>query len=284
MRPSHAPDDDEGVARATSTVLRAPAKLTRQLRVTGRRGDGYHLLDAEMVAVDLYDDLEITAGASTSLDVVDAVDWVGPEGESSSPPDGSDTVGPNLVAVALDVCGRTAQVRLTKRIPAGAGLGGGSSDAAAVLRWAGCRDLAVAAQIGADVPFCLDGGRARVGGIGELIEPLDYEPTDFLLVVPRLHVSTPAVYSAWDLLDGPKGEHGNDLEVAALVAEPGLGWWRDLIAAVAGQRPMLAGSGGTWWIEGERSRLESLEGELLAAIGAEGEAGLVKLVRAVPAY
>ena len=75
-------------------------------------------------------------------------------------------------ARALAAVGRRAHVRLDKRIPVGAGLGGGSADAAAVLRWAGCDDLAVAASLGADVPFCLVGGRARVTGIGEVVEPL----------------------------------------------------------------------------------------------------------------
>ena len=63
-------------------------------------------------------------------------------------------------------------MRLEKRIPSGAGLGGGSADAAAVLRWAGVTDLEVAARLGADVPFCLVGGRARVTGVGEAVAPL----------------------------------------------------------------------------------------------------------------
>ena len=74
------------------------------------------------------------------------------------------------MARALDACGRRAAVRLTKRIPVGGGLGGGSADAAAVLRWAGCADVSVAADLGADVPFCVAGGRARVEGIGERVD------------------------------------------------------------------------------------------------------------------
>jgi 4-diphosphocytidyl-2-C-methyl-D-erythritol kinase len=263
-------------------VLTAPAKLTSQLRITGRRDHGYHLLQAEMVTVDLCDGLEIIGGVPTSVEVVDDVDWVGGVVGAGQP--GAGQAGPNLVEVALAAAGRTARVRLTKRIPAGAGLGGGSSDAAAVLRWAGCRDLGVAARIGADVPFCVSGGRANVGGIGEVVEPLNHEEAEYLLVVPKLHVSTPAVYSAWDTLGGPRGEHGNDLEPAALVAEPRLAWWRDLIADVAGERPSLAGSGGTWWLESEHNRLSEVERHLVAAIVAEGESALVKLVRAVPAY
>jgi hypothetical protein len=108
----------------------------------------------------------------------------------------------------------------------GAGLGGGSADAAAVLRWAGCTDLSVAAGIGADVPFCLVAGRARVRGIGEVLEPLPFEDRVFTLLTPPLHVSTPAVYAAWDSLGGPVAEGPNDLEPAALVVAPSLASWR----------------------------------------------------------
>ena len=155
----------------------------------------------------------------------------------------------NLVVRALATVGRRARVRLTKRIPAGAGLGGGSADAAAVLRWAGARDPAVAAGLGADVPFCVVGGRALVSGIGEVVEPLGFEAFTAVLVTPAIAVSTSEVYRAWDALGGPTGEHGNDLEPAALAVEPRLAWWRDLISSVAGDRPRLAGSGGTWYLE-----------------------------------
>jgi 4-diphosphocytidyl-2-C-methyl-D-erythritol kinase len=266
-----------GIVRPVdAAILTAPAKLTRRLRITGRRDDGYHLLDAEMVSIDLADELEITAAPATSLEISDEVDWCGRVPDATSLP-----AGPNLVESALAAAGVSARVRLTKRIPAGAGLGGGSADAAAVLRWAGCRDLGVAARIGADVPFCVGGGRARVGGIGEVIEPLAYEPADILLVVPNLHVSTPAVYFAWDSLGGPRGEHGNDLEPAALVAEPRLAWWRDLVADVAGDRPRLAGSGGAWWIEGAGPRLRTLQRQMAATIEANNETALVTVVRTI---
>ncbi len=146
---------------------------------------------------------------------------------------------------------------MTKRIPAGAGLGGGSADAAAVLRWAGCADLVLASGLGADVPFCVLGGRALVGGIGERVRPLPFESRHLVLVAPRIHVSTPAVYAAWDELGGPTGDHGNDLEPAALVVEPRLRAWRDLVAEVAGHDPSLAGSGGTWWLEAESREARS---------------------------
>jgi 4-diphosphocytidyl-2-C-methyl-D-erythritol kinase len=120
-----------------------------------------------------------------------------------------------------------------------------------VLRWAGCSDVSVAVGLGADVPFCLvGGGRARVRGIGEVVEPLPFEPLTFTLLTPPLHVSTPAVYAAWDRLGGPVADGPNDLEPAALAVEPALAEWRDRLGDATGRVPVLAGSGGTWFVEG----------------------------------
>ena len=218
------------------TVI-APAKLTVSLRMTGLRDDGYHLIDAEMVTLDFGDELEITEGTGVEFD--------GPAWSDDMVP-----ASDNLVTRALKLCGRDAHVRVTKHIPAGAGLGGGSADAGAVLRWFDFDDEIVAASIGADVAFCLVGGRARVTGVGELVEPLPFEERTYTLVTPPFGCSTPAVYAAWDAMGGPKGDHGNDLEPAALHVAPQLCTWRDELAAVTGQRPCLAGSGSTWFVEG----------------------------------
>ncbi|RPI09939.1 MAG: 4-(cytidine 5'-diphospho)-2-C-methyl-D-erythritol kinase, partial [Actinobacteria bacterium] len=164
---------------------------------------------------------------------------------------GVPTGNTNLIRRALSLAGRTAHVRVEKRIPAGAGLGGGSSDAAAILRWAGVTDIEAAASLGADVPFCLMGGRARVSGIGDVVERLPLVDRAFTLVTPPFSVSTPAVYREWDELGGPAGNNGNDLEDAAVHVEPRLGDWRDRIARATGVRPTLAGSGSTWFVEGD---------------------------------
>jgi 4-diphosphocytidyl-2-C-methyl-D-erythritol kinase len=258
--------------------LLAPAKLTTRLRVTGARRDGYHLLDSEMITVDLYDELEI--GPGDDLRVTEEIDWLAAAG-AQVPPAQGEANGPNLVEVALRAVGRKASVHLTKRIPTGAGLGGGSADAAAILRWAGNRDPQVAARIGADVPFCVVGGRAAVSGVGEVVEPLRPIEASYLVVVPGLHVSTPAVYSAWDSLGGPEGDNGNDLEPAALAVEPRLAWWRDLVEGATGARPALAGSGGTWWLAGDRPRLEELADVLKSAIIGSGEPALVRVVGSI---
>jgi 4-diphosphocytidyl-2-C-methyl-D-erythritol kinase len=220
----------------TSTTVLAPAKLTVSLRVTGVRDDGYHLIDAEMVTIDLTDQLTFADGDSLTV-----------EGATGLPVPADDD---NLVRQALRLVDRRAAVHLVKRIPAGAGLGGGSADAAAVLRWAGVRDVEVAARLGADVPFCLDGGRARVTGIGEVVTPLDPVDRTYTLLTPPFGCSTPAVYRAWDDLGGPTASGPNDLEPAALEVEPRLAAWRDRLGDATGVTPVLAGSGSTWFVPG----------------------------------
>jgi 4-diphosphocytidyl-2-C-methyl-D-erythritol kinase len=217
-----------------STTIDAPAKLTLSLRITGVRDDGYHLLDAEMVTIDLMDRLTFSEG--------DGLEIVGFDVAADDS---------NLVRRALALIGRTAHVRVEKRIPPGAGLGGGSADAAAVLRWAIVDDLELAARLGADVPFCLRGGRARVTGVGEHLEALPLEPRTFTLTIPPFGCATADVYRAWDDLGGPHGPGRNDLELAALHVEPRLVEWRDQLAAATGQQPQLAGSGSTWFVEGD---------------------------------
>jgi len=213
----------------------ARAKLTLSLRVVGVRDDGYHLLDAEMVTLDLADTLLF--GAGDGIELIPLVDTVRFE--------------PSLVTDALAAVGRRSFVRLEKRIPVGAGLGGGSADAAAVLRWAGrADDVALAASLGADVPFCCVGGRARVTGIGDEIASLPVEDRRFTLLTPPFGVSTAAVYAKWDALGGPTADGPNDLEPAAVAVEPRLVQWRDRLGDATGRTPVLAGSGSTWFIEG----------------------------------
>lgn len=218
----------------------APAKLTLSLRIVGVRPDGYHEVDAEMVTLDFGDRLEITDRGSG----VRTLDGAGNEIHGIAGP------GENLVERALALAGRRARVTVHKRIPVGAGLGGGSADAAAVLRWAGFGDTAAAASIGADVAFCLAGGRARVRGIGEIVDPLPYVCEQYTLLLAPVGCDTAAVYAAWDELGGPAGEHGNDLEAAALRVVPELAAWRDRLGDSTGMTPHLAGSGSTWFVAG----------------------------------
>ena len=234
-----------------SIALTAPAKLTLSLRIIGVRPDGFHLIDAEMVTLDLADVVTVDPDRT-------GVTITGPYA------DGVPSDDRNLAVRALP---SPAALTIDKRIPHGGGLGGGSADAAAVLRWGGHpRDadgLVAAAALGADVAFCLVGGRARVRGIGEIVEPLPFLDQRVTLVVPPERVSTPLAYRAWDELGGPTAPGPNDLEPAALRAVPGLARWRDRIGDATGRTPVLAGSGATWFVYGEHS-------DALAALGDEG--------------
>ncbi|MBO0893807.1 MAG: 4-(cytidine 5'-diphospho)-2-C-methyl-D-erythritol kinase [Acidimicrobiales bacterium] len=237
-----------------------------------------------MVTVDLFDSLQFAPGDGlvvTDRSGVTAGHDVGSEGPEAASriPLGSH----NLVRRALVAVGRQASVELEKRIPPGAGLGGGSADAAAVLRWAGQRGprvLELAVSLGADVPFCVQGGRARVRGIGELVEPQPFEERAFVLAIPPFGMDTGAVYRAWDRLGGPAGRNGNDLEPAALDVEPKLARWKEALGNLTGREPRLAGSGATWFVEGSPESLGLAE-DARIAVGASRARLLA--VRTIPA-
>jgi len=213
--------------------LRAPAKLTLSLRVTGVRADGYHEIDALMVTVnEPFDIVSVEPDDATSLVVT------GPFAE------GVPTDATNLAWRAADLGRVSCELAIEKRIPPGGGLGGGSADAAAVLRALGV-SREVAATLGADVPFCVDGGAARVRGIGDVVEAVD-QPTRFTVIAtPRFGCVTADVYRAWDELGGPHSEP-NDLEPAAFHVEPRLRAFKAEIEAAAGAEPILAGSGSSY--------------------------------------
>jgi len=184
----------------TSVVrVLAPAKVNLRLRVLGSRTDGYHDLDTLFQAIDLTDEVEVElCPEGIELDVQNA------------------DLGPVTDNLAYRAAARLAgclgyeggiAVSLTKRIPAGAGLGGGSSDAAAVLRCLAKlldvpeqdrRVSEAAEQLGSDVPFFLSGRPlARGRGRGEILEPMTPLPTaDLVLVSPPVHVSTAKAYGA----------------------------------------------------------------------------------------
>jgi len=226
---------------------RALAKVTLSLRVLGRRADGYHDLEALTVsATEPYDDLELTDATTIELSV---------DGPFAA---GAPRDATNLVARALDALGRTMHVTLHKGIPAGAGLGGGSSDAAAVLRvlGGGADD---AARLGADVPFCMQQQPAWMRGRGEVLDSITgLPPIDLVIVAPDFSCSTPTVYRAWDELGGPRstrtvdapdaypGPFVNDLEPAAEHLEPRLREFREQVVALIRRDVLLCGSGSAY--------------------------------------
>lgn len=242
-----------------------PAKFNRFLAVLGRRADGFH--DLELVTTvlagvpDLEDILEATPAGRLSLRL---------EGPAAGGLVADDS---NLVLKAWrllqEAAGRTlpAALRLVKHIPHGAGLGGGSSDAAGALRLGnamfelGLPDatlLALAARLGSDVPLFLLGGTSLGLGRGERVFPLRTAPLEPLLIVnPGLHVSTPSVYRALQqvgypfpealpsLGEGQTPPWRNDLTGAALWVCPPLGEVRDALRDLGGE-PLLCGSGSSW--------------------------------------
>ena len=197
--------------------IRTPAKINLGLRLLGLRGDGYHLLESVFVPIAVWDDLEIEIlDGEPGIELTLAAP--GSDESDVLSHDLSDvTDGPeNLVVRAAEAfCMETGfdrriGLRLTKRIPAGAGLGGGSSDAGAVLR--GMASLfegqissetlrGLALGIGADVPFFLAPAPSLVRGIGEIIEPLEGIPAlDLVVVNPGISLATAEVFRAADAL------------------------------------------------------------------------------------
>lgn len=177
----------------------APAKLNLCLHVTGRRADGYHLLDSLVVFADVADRVTVRQGRGLSLALT------GPEsGGLRAEPD-------NLVLRAARAMGvADAALVLEKVLPVASGIGGGSADAAATLRALARltgRPLPRPDQIlrlGADVPVCLAGQPARMTGVGEVLSPLPALPPLWcVLVNPRLPVPTPHVFAALDRRENP---------------------------------------------------------------------------------
>lgn len=262
------------------------AKLNRFLAVLGRFPDGFHELELVTTVLEgvegLRDDLEGEAAEAFSLDL-----------------DGPATAGlradeGNLVVKAWRALEREAgrelpaRLRLTKRIPAGGGLGGGSSDAAETLRLG--RDLfsldlddgallRLAAGLGSDVPLFLLGGTVLGLGRGERVYPLRPVPLEpILLVHPGLHVATPSVYKSIaqvgypfpapcpSLPEGAPPPWRNDLTGAAIFACPALADVKEALRDAGGE-PLLCGSGSCWAArfpspearDGARARIEAAQ-------------------------
>lgn len=219
----------------------ARAKVNLWLNVVGRRADGFHLLDSLVAFTDLADELEVAPSSTLSLEVVGSQARA-LEGDA----DNLVLKAARLLAGRAGVAPRAA-LRLTKRIPVAAGLGGGSADAAAALlalvdlwRVAMPQEelFDLAANLGADVPMCLAGRPALATGIGERLAPVPGLPAcAILLVNPGVALPTPAVFGArsgdfsrarpvvggWrDLADfaADLGRRGNDLTEAAISLRP----------------------------------------------------------------
>jgi 4-diphosphocytidyl-2-C-methyl-D-erythritol kinase len=215
----------------------APAKINRELRVGPVRADGYHGIHSRFATIDLEDELE--ARPSDRLELV------------CDPPDLPSDRSNLVVRAALALAERLgveprASMRLSKKIPAGAGLGGGSSDAAAALRlllrlWGAAiseeKLSETAATLGSDVPFFLVGGDADVSGRGEVVSGrADGPSVQLLLLVPPFAISTAEVYGAFDRVGRPSAPPERlEIESSGRFLGP-----NDLESAVLSVRPEMA--------------------------------------------
>jgi len=173
----------------------APAKINLTLHVTGQRADGYHLLDSLVVFADVGDRLRLTPGDQILIDV---------SGEFA---EGVPTDDRNLIWQAAEGAGWSGRVQLDKVLPHGAGIGGGSSDAATVLKTLAAQDLPTPKEfrlsLGADIPVCMAAQASRMQGIGDHVTPVKLPKLPALLVNPGAHVPTSAVFSALAQRDNP---------------------------------------------------------------------------------
>lgn len=248
-----------GASSSAPEVWLAPAKINLWLAVGGARDDGMHELDTGFQAIDLADRIEI-ARAPSGVQVACAV-----HGEyAAGVPAGED----NLAArAALLLAARTGHdlrvsINIEKRIPSGAGLGGASSDAAAVLLALGRRFAVpdpehtlgdLAAELGADVPFFLEGGTQRARGIGDLLKKAEPPAERWgILVFPGVGVSTRQAYEWLDAVS-PAGERslpplggagrGNDFEPVVIARCPAAGRAFEILTAGPARTVRMSGSG-----------------------------------------
>ncbi len=235
----------------------APAKVNLTLHVTGQRADGYHLLDSLVMFASVGDTITTDAAAQTSLTV---------KGPMAA---GVPTDASNLVLQAADLIGVTASIRLHKNLPHAAGIGGGSSNAAATLRALTKLHEAPMPQdtlaLGADVPVCLLAKSARMKGVGDDITPVRNLPMlHAVLVSSQRPVPTATVFKNLKKRDNPPmpgdipkaatapeliqwlGEMRNDLQTTAIKAEPGIAQVLSALEVTPGcQLARMSGSGGT---------------------------------------
>ncbi len=242
--------------------LLSPAKVNLHLKVLKKRQDGYHEIRTVLQQIDLFDEIEILPGGPGIRLVA--------EGEET--PGGMENLVCRAAQVLLQEAGRTGgfQIRLVKRIPVAAGLGGGSGNAAAVLRGLNeelktgleARQLMdLGARIGADVPFFLFGKAALARGIGEQLTAVRLpEGLWFLLLVPPFRISTAWAYQAFDRLASAGGESApirdtypelesllpilqNDLERVVEIRFPQIRQMKEELLARGASGALMSGSG-----------------------------------------
>lgn len=189
----------------------APAKLNLFLHITGRRPDGYHLMQSVFMLIDWCDTLHFERRSDGHISRTDVFDSVRSSNKDAvDEPLPADDLCVRAAKALQRACGTSygVDIRLEKRIPSQAGMGGGSTDAASCLlalqrlwdvRLPDAELLTVAARLGADVPFFLSRGHAWVEGIGDRIRTIELPSADFLVVKPAAGLSTKAIFKAHGL-------------------------------------------------------------------------------------
>jgi 4-diphosphocytidyl-2-C-methyl-D-erythritol kinase len=206
-----------------SLTLSAPGKVNLGLRILGRRDDGYHRLESLFLPIDLADTLQLSLRTRSGVTLTLEGDCDGVPGDARNL-----AVRAAEAFLAEAASQRGVEIRLEKRLPAPGGLGGGSSDAAAVLRGlsellpgavAPARLRSIALRLGADVPFFLAPEPALVGGIGEEILPVAGLPSFALLLAhPGGSLATSAVYAEYDAGESSLTRSGPGSSIRALLA------------------------------------------------------------------
>ena len=213
----------------------APAKLNLFLHVTGRRADGYHLLQSVFVLIDRCDTLRIAVRQDGAVRRVNDVPGVPEETDLA--------VRAAKALQAASGCTLGADIEVEKRIPIGGGLGGGSSDAATVLLvldqlWRlalGTERLQqIGVALGADVPFFVGGRNAWVEGIGERITSIDVPPRWYVVLVPPVHVATRDIFTAPELT-----RNHETLKIEDFSAQPQPAFVNDLEAVAVSRYPQV---------------------------------------------
>ncbi len=248
--------------------LPAPAKLNLFLHITGRRPDGYHLLQSVFVLIDWADTLHVERRDDGLLRRHD----LGP----ALPADDLSLRAARALQQASG-CTFGADISVLKNVPWGAGMGGGSSDAATVLlalnrlwglRWPRAKLLELATPLGADVPFFVGGDNAFVEGIGDILTPIDWAPRRYAVVKPQEAVATASIFSHPGLArdSEPATLAGS---VAELNAQHGFGH-NDLQPVAQALCPSIARV--AQWLEGRfgNSRMTGSGSAVFAAVDAEG--------------
>ncbi len=197
-------------------VVRANAKINLTLNVTGKREDGYHLLDTVMHSIGIYDEITIKKNHKNIIDVSCNNETLEID-ESNSAFKAASLILKEKAFSGVDIY-------IDKSIPVGAGMAGGSADAAATI--VGINELfnldmtieemkAIALRVGADVPFCIEGGCVRATGIGEIIQNLPVVDLNLLIIKPKESISTAFVYKNLNLLE-IKNRPDNDRFIKAI--------------------------------------------------------------------